>query len=252
MGRIAPRRKQSRRDQSRKEQSTWNPLTLWQSCLNWLAQRRQHKAMPDEPEERAEEAVEVSEVSPDPAPHHSHRRHSSWLRTVWHLPDDFSWMDPLPYFHRRCILILLCLLLLVLLWPTSPSAPAPSRQVDVPLSSQSAPIQAQLVDPNANTTDTANQTSRPATSGTHWQSYQIASGQTLAQLFRDNNLPVNDVFAMAQVEGQNKPLSNLRAGQNVRLQLNTQGMVSQLEIDTPDGQQVQFTRQQDGSFIRAR
>ncbi|WP_038908922.1 LysM-like peptidoglycan-binding domain-containing protein [Dickeya oryzae] len=249
MGRIAPRRKQSRRDQSRKEQSTWNPLTLWQSCLNWLAQRRQHKAMPDEPEERAEEAPEVS---PDPAPRHPHRRRSSWLRTVWHLPDDFSWMEPLPYFHRRCILILLCLLLLVLLWPTPPSAPAPFRQVEVPLSSQSAPIQAQLVDPNANATATTNQTSRPATSGAHWQSYQIASGQTLAQLFRDNNLPVNDVFAMAQVEGQNKPLSNLRAGQNIRLQLNTQGMVSQLEIDTADGQQIQFTRQQDGSFIRVR
>ncbi|MBX9446223.1 LysM-like peptidoglycan-binding domain-containing protein [Dickeya chrysanthemi] len=234
MGRIAPRRKQS----------AWNRLTLWQSCRNWLAQWRQRKAIPGEPEESADEA---ETVSPPPASRRRLRRQPSWLRTLWHLPDDFSWMEPLPYFHRRCILLLLCLLLLVLLWPVSPPAPMPSRQVEVPLSS-TAPIQAQLVAPTA----TANQTPRPATSGPNWQSYQIASGQTLAQLFRDNNLPVSDVFAMAQVEGQSKPLSNLHAGQNVRLQLNTQGMVSQLEIDTPDGQQVQFARQQDGSFIRVR
>ncbi|ATO34502.1 hypothetical protein DZA65_03572 [Dickeya dianthicola] len=235
MGRIAPRRKQS----------AWNHLTLWQSCQNWLTQWRRRKDIPGEPEESADEA---ETVTPAPAPRRRHRRQLSWLRTLWHLPDDFSWMEPLPYLHRRCILILLCLLLLALLWPVSPPASAPSRQVDVPLSSQSAPLQAQLVDPAA----TASQTPRPATPGAHWQSYQIASGQTLAQLFRDNNLPVNDVFAMAQEEGQSKPLSNLRTGQKIQLQLNTQGMVSQLEIDTPDGQQVQFVRQQDGSFIRIR
>ncbi|NKI75137.1 Opacity-associated protein A [Dickeya sp. CFBP 2040] len=235
MGRIAPRRKQS----------TWNPPTQWQSCMNWLAQWRQRKESPGEPEERIDEAQTLTTAT---ALRHLGRcGQSSWLR-LWHLPDDFSWMEPLPYFHRRCILLLLCMLLLVLLWPVSPPASTPSRQVEVPLSSQTAPIQAQLVDPPA----TASQTPPPATSGIHWQSYQIAPGQTLAQLFRDNNLPVNDVFAMAQVEGQSKPLSNLRAGQKVQLQLNMQGMVSQLEIDTPDGQQVQFSRQQDGSFIRVR
>ncbi|MGL9721581.1 LysM-like peptidoglycan-binding domain-containing protein [Symbiopectobacterium sp.] len=85
-----------------------------------------------------------------------------------------------------------------------------------------------------------------------WQTYPIAAGQTLAQLFRDNNLPVNDVFAMAQVEGRDKPLSNLRAGQQVKLRLNAQGMVSELEIETADGQRVHFTRQSDGVFLRTR
>ncbi len=46
------------------------------------------------------------------------------------------------------------------------------------------------------------------------QRYQIQPGQHLAQLFRDNNLPVNEVFAMAQVEGGDKPLSNMKAGRS--------------------------------------
>jgi cell envelope opacity-associated protein A len=83
-----------------------------------------------------------------------------------------------------------------------------------------------------------------------WRSYQIASGQTLAQLFRDNNLPVNDVFAMAQVEGDDKPLSTLRSGQQVKIRQDAQGVVTGLTIETDNGP-VLFTRQPDGSFLRA-
>ncbi|STL28319.1 cell envelope opacity-associated protein [Escherichia coli] len=35
----------------------------------------------------------------------------------------------------------------------------------------------------------------------------------MAQLFRDHGLPATDVYAMAQVEGAGKPLSNLQNGQ---------------------------------------
>ncbi|WP_277602563.1 LysM-like peptidoglycan-binding domain-containing protein, partial [Citrobacter freundii] len=38
----------------------------------------------------------------------------------------------------------------------------------------------------------------------------------LAQVFRDHNLPPTDVYAMAQVEGAGKPLSNLKDGQMVQ------------------------------------
>jgi len=76
--------------------------------------------------------------------------------------------------------------------------------------------------------------------------------QTLAQLFRDNNLNVNDVFAMAQVEGSGKPLSNLRTGQEVKIQRNAQGAVSELEVTTDQNSTISFTRKADGSYQRSR
>mgnify|MGYP000538217356 CR=1 FL=1 len=85
-----------------------------------------------------------------------------------------------------------------------------------------------------------------------WRTYRIESGKTLAQLFRDHNLPPTDVYAMAQVEGPGKPLSSLQTGQTVQIRQNANGVVTGLTIDTGGGQQVLFTRQTDGSFIRVR
>ena len=73
-----------------------------------------------------------------------------------------------------------------------------------------------------------------------------------AQLFRDHGLPATDVYAMAQVEGADKPLSNLQNGQMVKIRQNASCVVTGLTIDTGNNQQVLFTRQPDGSFIRAR
>lgn len=85
-----------------------------------------------------------------------------------------------------------------------------------------------------------------------WRSYRVEPGKTLAQLFRDHNLPPTDVYAMAKVEGAGKPLSNLQNGQMVQIRQNASGVVTGLTIDTGNGQQVLFTRQPDGSFVRAR
>ncbi|MGL9736164.1 MAG: LysM-like peptidoglycan-binding domain-containing protein [Symbiopectobacterium sp.] len=165
------------------------------------------------------------------------------LRGLWHHPDSYHWMDPLPAFHRRAILIAFVLLLIALLWPYSPpTSRTPSSAIPITLN-ESAPMHGNLADSSPAPVEPA----APA-----WQTYPIAAGQTLAQLFRENNLPVNDVFAIAHVEGRDKPLSNLRAGQQVKLRLNRQGMVSELEIETADGQRVHFTRQSDGVFLRTR
>ena len=74
----------------------------------------------------------------------------------------------------------------------------------------------------------------------------------MAQLFRDHGLPPTDVYAMAQVEGAGKPLSTLQNGQMVQIRQNANGVVTGLTIDTGNNQQVLFTRQPDGSFIRVR
>ena len=163
----------------------------------------------------------------------------NWLHQIWHLPDNVSWMDPLPPFHRRGIIIALVVILLGFLWPSStPQYPVERPQpADAP---KEAPMQAEIYN---------NSPSQPDSQGA-WRSYAIASGQTLAQLFRDNNLPVNDVFAMARVEGNGKPLSSLQSGQQVKIRQNGQGVVTGLTVESDSGP-VLFTRQPDGNFIRA-
>ena len=51
------------------------------------------------------------------------------------------------------------------------------------------------------------QTQQPTGIEQQWRSYRVEAGKTLAQLFRDHNLPPTDVYAMAQVEGfsSNRP-----------------------------------------------
>ncbi|MNE66637.1 Opacity-associated protein A LysM-like domain protein [compost metagenome] len=98
----------------------------------------------------------------------------------------------------------------------------------------------------------APQAQQPSGIEQQWRSYRVEPGKTMAQLFRDHNLPPTDVYSMAQVEGAGKPLSNLQNGQMVQIRQNASGVVTGLTIDTGNGEQVLFTRQTDGSFIRAK
>lgn len=174
----------------------------------------------------------------------------SWFNRLWHLPDQVRWMDPLPPQHRRGIIAAVLVILLAFLWP----APSPHRAVTPMQSGSSAtevPLQAEITDaPPPPTAATQQQQQPPQDDQGTWGEYTIASGQTLAQLFRDNNLPVNDVFAMAQVEGNDKPLSSLHAGQTVKIRQNAQAVVTGLTLEGPNGE-ILFTRQPDGTFIKA-
>ncbi len=169
---------------------------------------------------------------------------------IWHLSDDFHWMSPLPLVHRRWIIVSVIVVLLALLWPSSPdNTYAPSDQPT------SIPMQADLRNQQGRTTQlpSQNDAPQPVTQPQgNWKNYQIQPGQTLAQLFRDNNLLVNDVFAMAQVEGNDKPLSNLHAGQQVRIQVNAQGTVTALQVTNDQNSTASFVRQPDGSYQRQR
>lgn len=204
------------------------------------------------------------------------------LAKIWHAPDNFRIMDPLPPMHRRGIIAAAIVLVIGFLLPSSDTSDAPvvTRTAQLDLQSQpptEAQLQAQLVAPQNDPGQVAPvapepiqegepdaqpqaQQSQPQTqpfqpdSGIdqQWRSYRVDSGKTLAQVFRDHNLPPTDVYAMAQVEGAGKPLSNLKDGQMVQIRQNASGVVTGLTIDTGNGQQVLFTRQPNGSFIRAR
>lgn len=224
MGRIAPRRRKTTRINQ----------PLLRTWLN-ISQRLKPGAAPTQ-----EDAESPSE---SPSANDKMQRVKALLAKVWHLPDGFHWMEPLPYFHRRWVLIFGIILLLALLWPYSPERqPFPVSQQET-----SVPLQAEL----QNGGGAATPTNEPTPAG-NWQRYQIQPGQTLAQLFRDNNLPVNEVFAMAQVEGGDKPLSNMKAGQEVRIERDANGVINALSVTTVDNSQALFRRQADGSYRRER
>jgi hypothetical protein len=191
----------------------------------------------------------------------------TWPARIWHAPEHFRLMDPLPAMHRRGIIIAALVIVACFLWPTSDDTVRPVTR-DAPLSVESqSPMQAELVNPANNQTPTAPskpvhaeeqpQDQAPVPHANNdieqqWRSYKVESGQTMAQLFRDHNLPPADVYSMAQVEGDSKPLSNLQTGQMVQIRQNANGVVTGLTIDTGNNRQVLFTRQPDGSFLRAR
>lgn len=170
----------------------------------------------------------------------SSRPMMTFLKRLWHLPDDFQWMNPLPFLHRRLILLVALIVAATILWPYSPE-PTPHGQTAV--TKPANVMQAELVD------NSAQPPAATADSGQIHQ-YRLKEGQTLAQLFRDHNLPVADVFAMAQSEGDDKPLSSLQAGQQVEVQQNAQGVVTRLTIETGANSRIRFIRQADGSYQR--
>ncbi len=212
----------------------------------------------------------------------------STLEKIWHAPVHFRLMDPLPPMHRRGIIAGALLVVIGVLLPSEDngSSVQASREANLDLQSQSQPQssgnQAVPLPPITNTPpvndadqvapvapepiqdeqpdqpqqQTASQPYQEpqSTPGIEqqWRTYRIESGKTLAQLFRDHNLPPTDVYAMAQVEGAGKPLSSLQTGQTVQIRQNASGVVTGLTIDTGGGQQVLFTRQSNGSFIRVR
>lgn len=242
MGRIAPRR--------RKNNRVYQPL-----LHSWLTIRQ--RILPDakstdEPDTMSETDVPEHIASPDgsteaaPMQNKVASRIKAWWLKIWHLPDSFQWMEPLPLFHRRWVIIATAILLLAFLWPVSRDNTNPTFPVSA--SSINVPLQAQLQ--HNNDAPFPARVETPVTAQGNWQTYQVQAGKTLAQLFRDNNLPVNDVFAMAQVEGSDKPLSNLQAGQEVRIMLDAQGVVTTLAIETTNSTEVLFSRQSDGSYRR--
>lgn len=204
------------------------------------------------------------------------------LAKIWHAPDNFRIMGPLPSMHRRGIIIAAIVLVVGFLLPSSDTndTPAVTRNAQLDLQSQSQPpteaqLQAQLVAPQNDPGQVAPVAPEPIQEGQpeeqpqsqqpqtqpfqqdsgieqQWRSYRVEPGKTMAQLFRDHGLPPTDVYAMAQVEGAGKPLSTLQSGQMVQIRQNANGVVTGLTIDTGNNQQVLFTRQPDGSFIRVR
>lgn len=84
-----------------------------------------------------------------------------------------------------------------------------------------------------------------------WKEYIVKSGDTLAQVFRSNELPMTDLNALVKIEGIDKPLSKIREGQLIRFKLDDDGKLDILQLEQKSVS-VMFFRLSDGGFGRSK
>ncbi|MGF1762437.1 LysM-like peptidoglycan-binding domain-containing protein [Aliivibrio kagoshimensis] len=150
----------------------------------------------------------------------------------------------LPRFHRKAIIVLSFVTLLLWLLPSGerntmdePSLGVESERRGVELNTDSLSEQPkQTLEQSVNT---------------EWQEYEVKAGDTLSNVFRNNQLPLKDLYAIVKVEGGGKPLSNIKQGQLIRYKLSPDGQLDILQLEK-EGSSVMFFRMSDGSFGRSR
>ena len=82
-----------------------------------------------------------------------------------------------------------------------------------------------------------------------WVSHIVAPGDTLAKIFRGKKLPLTDLYALAAIEGKDKPLSKILPNQELRFKLNASATLDALEI-LSRSRNIVFVRTSQGGFIR--
>ncbi|CZF84106.1 Opacity-associated protein A LysM-like domain protein [Grimontia celer] len=159
----------------------------------------------------------------------------------------------LPKLHRTAISVLGALLVVLLIWPSSedslPETNTAGERVSVPL----AVGQQQASNDDGFDADGAQvistQTVGSQNASTDWVNYEVKGGDTLSNIFRAQDLPLPDLYAISAIEGDDKPLSRIQPGQLLRFKRNDQGTLDMLQIET-SGASVIFFRLSDGSFAR--
>ncbi|MCW8334615.1 lysine transporter LysM [Vibrio sp. SCSIO 43135] len=150
------------------------------------------------------------------------------------------WLS-LPKLHQRALMVLVPLVMILLVLPTPKSDVEPSikpnQRVEIDINTQG------LSEQKSQATVTA-----PIES---WSEYTVKSGDTLAQVFRANGLPMADLNALVKVEGTDKPLSRIKKGQLVRFKLASDGKLDILQLEKNSGS-VMFFRLSDGGFGRSK
>lgn len=167
---------------------------------------------------------------------------SSYIEWTEHI----TWLKSISLSHRPWIISLSIILLflgILLLWPQSQKLAVnddTTKELELNLVHNNFPLLEQ---------EPSEQLQTPHNINDEWQQYQLQPGQSIAQLFRDNNLPVNDAFALASAEGENQQLNNLPAGQIIRIKQAKNGSIVEVDISLSDQEQIYFVRQPDGTFI---
>ncbi|MCW8331851.1 hypothetical protein MD588_23915 [Photobacterium sp. SDRW27] len=185
-------------------------------------------------------------------------------------PLKAKWQS-LPSLHRKALTVLIPVMGILLLLPasekTSTSVPAEPERRELALNLESnqevPPPVGQRAEPESpkravaavpkrqpDTEPAEPERKQPATEKS-WQKYQVQQGETLAHIFREKSLPLADLYAVAAIEGKDKPLSRIKAGQWLRYKQTAKGGLDALQIESRSGESVMFFRRSDGSFIRS-
>ncbi|MGL5430729.1 MAG: LysM-like peptidoglycan-binding domain-containing protein [Vibrio sp.] len=149
----------------------------------------------------------------------------------------------LPLRHRRSLMVLIPVVLGLMVIPLPEkstalnAAPAAAQRIEVGINTQSLSEQG---------TPTPSELKSSA-----WQEYVVRQGDTLSQVFRINQLPLSDINELVKVEGADKPLSQIQAGQLIRFKLAENGQLDILQLER-NSQSVMFFRLSDGGFGRSK
>ncbi|WP_261816546.1 LysM-like peptidoglycan-binding domain-containing protein [Vibrio gallicus] len=162
---------------------------------------------------------------------------------------------PLPKFHRRALMILVPITIIAILSPlpkkisaVKQEATVLNQRVSVPINNQGLSEQQDLL--------AGSTTQQPGTVvhtpvSQQWIEYKVKTGDTLANVFRNNDLSMSALNALAKIEGPDKPLSQIRQGQLVRFKRNNQGQLDILQLENGNDS-IMFFRLSDGSFGRSK
>lgn len=148
----------------------------------------------------------------------------------------------LPKLHQRVLMVLVPLVILLAL------IPFPEQQM-----TEDAPLEQRIVI-DINTQGMSEQNTESPIGNEQsdaWKEYTVQRGDTLAQVFRNNGLPMADLNALVKVEGSDKPLSYIKQGQLVRFKLKPDGELDILQLEKSD-KSVMFFRIADGTFGRSK
>lgn len=169
-----------------------------------------------------------------------------WAQINWHF-DWQKWAEQpkqlwsqLPKLHQRALMVLIPVVLILMIIPLPEKT-----SVD-----ESANERISL---NINTNGLSEQrpAEQPSIKSKAWHEYIVQDGDTLAQVFRTNELSMADLNALVKIEGSDKPLSQIKKGQLIRFKLNPKGELDILQLEKSN-QSVMFFRLSDGGFGRSK
>lgn len=182
----------------------------------------------------------------------------------------------LPKLHQRALMVLMPIVIILFLLPSRSDAlksdlPAESKKmvvsrVAVPLIIDGKETNATKPKPKVDKADQKRRSLSGPQSNEHiepdtkpvsndagpepWHDYTVKKGDTLSQVFRNNDLSLSDLNTLVAIEGKDKPLSQIQYGQLIRFKLTNRGDLNILQIEKDDGL-VMFFRLSSGGFARS-
>ncbi|WP_435247900.1 LysM-like peptidoglycan-binding domain-containing protein [Vibrio sp. nBUS_14] len=151
-------------------------------------------------------------------------------------------LGSLPKLHQRLLMVISPIILILLF------VPLPEPKVGVALTTSRVELEINTIGLSEQQ-NTKSISSEPSINS--WQEYLVKQGDTLAQVFRNNDLSLSDLNSLVRIEGADKPLSQIRKGQLVRFKLAETGQLDILQLEKGDTS-VMFFRLSDGGFGRSK